>query len=173
MRKINKSETPVKEINRLYQELLELEQNYYQKALRLGELLVIEKGKLKHGEWIPWIEANLTFSWATAKRYIQIYRKDNSNSARASYLDETEKPKSQREALGQSAKQRKPRERQLTDREIKTQERKGDRILVWNKVKGRLIPILDEIMEELDPNELVDLEFAIGDYITKKFLNKS
>jgi hypothetical protein len=45
------------------------------KAIRIGELLSHQKPRCGHGNWIPWLEANTPFSWKTANRYIQAYKK--------------------------------------------------------------------------------------------------
>jgi hypothetical protein len=40
-----------------------------QHAIRCGELLLAKKAELRHGQFMPWIEANCEFAWSTAKRY--------------------------------------------------------------------------------------------------------
>ena len=44
------------------------------KAIRIGELLVAEKRKLKHGGWLAWCEANLVVDQRTARRYAELFR---------------------------------------------------------------------------------------------------
>ena len=44
------------------------------KAIRIGELLSIQKEKCAHGAWIPWIKANLTFDRKMAVRYMSCFR---------------------------------------------------------------------------------------------------
>jgi len=46
-----------------------------EKAIRIGELLTGIKGKLKHGEFIPWIKDNLPFTDRTARSYVNLYNK--------------------------------------------------------------------------------------------------
>jgi len=41
--------------------------------VKCGELLTAEQAKLNHGEWIPWIEANLPFGRSQAWRYMRCY----------------------------------------------------------------------------------------------------
>jgi N6-adenosine-specific RNA methylase IME4 len=41
-------------------------------AIRCGELLAEQKAKLKHGEWIPWVEKNCEFTRVHAARYLKI-----------------------------------------------------------------------------------------------------
>jgi hypothetical protein len=43
-------------------------------AIRIGELLAEQKKLLNHGEFTPWIEANLPFSDRTARNYIRLYK---------------------------------------------------------------------------------------------------
>ena len=40
-------------------------------AIRAGELLIQEKSKHKHGEWLDWIEANCNFDRSTAAGYMR------------------------------------------------------------------------------------------------------
>jgi len=73
------------EINRLHKEI---QQGFYDalnKGIRIGELLIQEKAKLKHGEWIDWINKNLDFGERQARKYTYIYKRHkilnrNSNS---------------------------------------------------------------------------------------------
>jgi hypothetical protein len=58
-----------------------------QKAVQAGEILVAVKARLKHGEWIPWIEANLNFDTQTAQQYMRCFRnRDRLNDCSSSYL---------------------------------------------------------------------------------------
>lgn len=41
-------------------------------ALRAGELLIEAKGKVKHGEWLRWLEANFPGSERTAQGYMKL-----------------------------------------------------------------------------------------------------
>lgn len=46
-----------------------------EKAVRIGELLAQQKGALKHGEWLPWLETNIQFTDRTARNYMRVYKK--------------------------------------------------------------------------------------------------
>jgi hypothetical protein len=63
------------EINKLHQEVCNGVRTTVQKAIRIGELLVEQKAESGHGNWIPWIEANLEFTRQTATTYIRAYLK--------------------------------------------------------------------------------------------------
>src|SRR5262245_38957693 len=43
-------------------------------ALTAGKLLVEAKAKVKHGEWLPWLKANVRFSERTAQGYMRVAR---------------------------------------------------------------------------------------------------
>jgi hypothetical protein len=62
------------EIRQLHQEICSLAMTALDKAIRIGELLLQEKAKLKHGEWLPWIKENLPFSHNTVNRYKRCYQ---------------------------------------------------------------------------------------------------
>jgi len=66
-------QTEINEITRLHNEIEESLRMSLQKAIRIGELLSKAKDELKHGEFIPWIEKNLSFTDRTARRYIRIF----------------------------------------------------------------------------------------------------
>lgn len=84
------------EINRLHEEISGATEPVLVKAIRIGELLTLRRKELAHGEWLPWIKANLSFSQPTASRYIRLY--DNraklitmNNLALSEALEMTEK----------------------------------------------------------------------------------
>jgi hypothetical protein len=60
----------VAEINRLHEEI---GKNSFPKALRIGALLVEQKALLEHGDWGPWMDANLRFSRRTATTYMKYH----------------------------------------------------------------------------------------------------
>jgi hypothetical protein len=64
----------LQEINRLHNELMHEAKMTLCKAIRIGELLVAEKRKLKHGGWLAWCEANLVVDQRTARRYAELFR---------------------------------------------------------------------------------------------------
>src|SRR5262245_1763877 len=41
-------------------------------ALAAGELLIEAKGRVKHGEWLPWLEANFPGSTRSAQGYMRL-----------------------------------------------------------------------------------------------------
>ncbi len=44
-------------------------------AIRAGELLNEAKGRVKHGEWLPWLKANFPASERTARNYMRLAEK--------------------------------------------------------------------------------------------------
>jgi hypothetical protein len=63
----------VKEINRLYGKTEEALRTTLQMAIRLGELLCAQKADLRHGEWLPWLEANTPIPPRSAANYMRVY----------------------------------------------------------------------------------------------------
>ena len=47
------------EINRLHHEIKDAFRTGIEKAIRIGELLTEQKARCKHGEWLPWLNANV------------------------------------------------------------------------------------------------------------------
>jgi Protein of unknown function (DUF3102) len=68
------------QINGLHQGVCEGMLTTLQTAIQIGELLVAQKKECPHGGWIPWIEANLSFSQATAGLALYISRRHNRKS---------------------------------------------------------------------------------------------
>lgn len=58
--------------NRLHREIQSLEVDAKNKAAQIGEMLITKKAEMKHGEFIPWIEANCEFSYDSAKDYMKV-----------------------------------------------------------------------------------------------------
>ena len=69
------SETAKSEITRLHSEILEAARTSVDKAIRIGELLTQEKDKLDHGQWLPWLKANVPFTRATAANYMRCWER--------------------------------------------------------------------------------------------------
>lgn len=65
------------EIGRLHSEIVGHLWQSLKKAIRIGELLNEQKSSLKHGEFGPWIKANLHFTSRTARNYMALYRERN------------------------------------------------------------------------------------------------
>ena len=61
------------EINRLHGEIVGALRTSVEAAVRIGKLLSEQKAELAHGEWLPWIEANLPFTDRTAQKYMRVY----------------------------------------------------------------------------------------------------
>jgi Protein of unknown function (DUF3102) len=75
------------EINRLHFENLEAARSTIQRAMRIGELLSQTKSNHKHGEWLPWLKANVAFDERTAQRYVKVYEnRDRLKYDSVSYL---------------------------------------------------------------------------------------
>ena len=49
------------EINRLHHEIDNMARTALEKAIRIGELLTEQRARCKHGEWLPWLKANVQF----------------------------------------------------------------------------------------------------------------
>jgi Protein of unknown function (DUF3102) len=72
--------SPAQEINRLhaelnqtYDELLKVSKTTTEKAIRIGDLLIQQKAKLEHGDWLLWLETNVDFTPRTAQNYIRLH----------------------------------------------------------------------------------------------------
>ncbi|MBN9692502.1 MAG: DUF3102 domain-containing protein [Verrucomicrobia bacterium] len=61
------------EINQLHHDNVVAAGQCLQRAIRIGELLTEQKARLKHGEWLPWLRANVKFSSQTSDRYRAVY----------------------------------------------------------------------------------------------------
>jgi hypothetical protein len=64
---------PLSEIKLLHGEILAAARTSLDKAIRIGELLIKIKSELRHGEWLPWLESNLSFSDRTARNYVRCF----------------------------------------------------------------------------------------------------
>ena len=62
------------EIVRLHSEVVGHLRQSLEKAIRIGLLLSEQKQVLKHGEFIPWLEANIPFTDRTARNYMRLYQ---------------------------------------------------------------------------------------------------
>lgn len=61
------------EIARLHTEIAGYVKVGLEKAVQIGKLLTEQKTELAHGDWIPWIEANLPFQQRTAQYYMKVH----------------------------------------------------------------------------------------------------
>jgi len=75
--KTQMDQIPVKsaavEINRLHREIIAAARQTLDNAILIGELLSREHERLQHGEWLPWVTSNLTFTERTARNYIRCF----------------------------------------------------------------------------------------------------
>ncbi len=71
---VNIEKTRTQEIVRLHSEVVDHLRQSLEKAIRIGQLLSEQKQVLKHGEFIPWLEANIPFTDRTARNYMRLYR---------------------------------------------------------------------------------------------------
>jgi len=62
------------EIVTLHQEIVGHLRQSLDKAIRIGQLLTEQKDSLKHGEFTPWLRANVPFTDRTARNYMRLYR---------------------------------------------------------------------------------------------------
>lgn len=69
------SSSPVPEINRLHTEIVSAAKSSLTKAIRIGELLARQKEKLQHGQWLPWLKSNASFSERTAQNYLRVFER--------------------------------------------------------------------------------------------------
>lgn len=53
------------------------------RAIDVGDLLTQAKAQVKHGEWIPWVEANCRFGVRQAQKYLRAYEHRESLTANA------------------------------------------------------------------------------------------
>ena len=61
------------ELNRLHGEIETSMRRTVEQAIRAGEILSKVKDRLAHGEFLPWIRANCSFSRKTADNYRRLY----------------------------------------------------------------------------------------------------
>lgn len=64
----------VDEITALHLEIMGYLKQSLEKAIRIGELLTEQKKSLGHGEFTPWIKANLPFTARTARNYMRVFK---------------------------------------------------------------------------------------------------
>jgi hypothetical protein len=84
--------TRISEIRQLHDEIGGAIRTTLDKAIRVGELLAEQKASMEHGEWLPWIEENLSFSDRLARDYMRFYEKrEELKSASLANLTEARK----------------------------------------------------------------------------------
>jgi hypothetical protein len=68
-------EKRAKEISALHREIRWHARVTLEKAIRIGELLTQQKQALPHGEFTPWLRANVPFTERTATNYMRVFEK--------------------------------------------------------------------------------------------------
>jgi len=63
----------ITEISKLYGEIQDGLMTSLCKIIRIGEILTEQKTRIRHGEWIRWVEENLPFDRTQASRYMKVY----------------------------------------------------------------------------------------------------
>lgn len=64
------SKKVIDEINHAHEQIVRDVNGTITRIIEIGEKLISVKAALEHGEWLPWVEANLNFTPRTAQRYI-------------------------------------------------------------------------------------------------------
>jgi len=67
------AKSDIEQLRALHNEILLSARSSLDRAIRAGAILQRIKSKLKHGEWIPWIEKNAGFSEKTAQNYLRCH----------------------------------------------------------------------------------------------------
>jgi hypothetical protein len=73
MNELQKTETKI--IQGLLDEIDVHKYAAVEKAIEVGERLSKIKADLKHGEWLPWVKANISISERTAREYMQFHER--------------------------------------------------------------------------------------------------
>ncbi len=66
-------ENRAKEIIALHNGIETAYRRSVQDAVKIGELLLIQKQQMEYGQYLLWVKEKLPFSEATAKRYVQLF----------------------------------------------------------------------------------------------------
>lgn len=66
------TETAIEELNRLHEEIQTNLRKTVEQAIRAGEILTTVRNSVEHGKFLPWIEANCSFSDKTAEKYMKL-----------------------------------------------------------------------------------------------------
>ena len=69
----------VEEINHEHELCIGSMRNSIEHAMRVGELLLIQKEKIQYGEWGIWVKMNLSFNDRQAWKYMKIASNFHSN----------------------------------------------------------------------------------------------
>jgi Protein of unknown function (DUF3102) len=66
--------TIAEQVNAAHREAQEFLHKGLNRAIDAGNLLLEAKARLKHGEWLPWLDANVECSARTAQAYMRVAR---------------------------------------------------------------------------------------------------
>ncbi|MCZ8156819.1 MAG: DUF3102 domain-containing protein [Leptospira sp.] len=79
-------------LRNLHEGIIANARNMVQNAILIGEILTQKKSKLKHGEFIPWVESNLNFKIRTAQRYVKMFEnRELINASALTHLEDAYK----------------------------------------------------------------------------------
>ncbi len=95
--------TPAIEINEAHRLARSFAETAVEHAIRCGQLLLEKKAAMRHGEWIPWIEANCEFDRFSAAKYMKA-----ANVASTAHLDSDGRLALSREIWGNKHRRQKP-----------------------------------------------------------------
>lgn len=119
-------ETAAEELNRLHGDIEGKMRSTVHDAIRAGEILSNVKDKLKHGDFITWVEINCKFSDRTARRYLSLYEY-RSKTASVSNLQEAYKQVETMEAQAKQSESQKALDR------VKTYKKTGVKPEDWRR----------------------------------------
>ena len=94
------------EINQLHEEICGELKMTIAKAIRIGELLTKQKTICGHGNWLPWVAANLKFSQQSVDRYVKAFKRQGKflpggNLGLKEFIGEVAGPNSQEDAMNE------------------------------------------------------------------------
>ena len=95
--------TTATEINEAHRLARSSAETAVEHAIRCGQLLLEKKAAMRHGEWIPWIEANCEFDRFSAAKYMKA-----ANVASTAHLDSDSRLALSREIWGNNCRRQKP-----------------------------------------------------------------
>jgi hypothetical protein len=76
----------VEEINHEHELCVGSMQNSLEHAIRVGELLIQQKEKVNHGDWMVWVKMNCDFQISQANKYMRVF----TNYSRGINLESTD-----------------------------------------------------------------------------------
>jgi hypothetical protein len=88
---------PEDEINHEHELAVMAGENAALHALRCGQLLLVQKGKLDHGDFEPWIQEHCKFSLRTSQVYTQIAKAQSSALIEAEIEAAVQQPEGQKQ----------------------------------------------------------------------------